>query len=83
MITINGKKITSIRFEHKGLRTCFHNIVDPSYLHSEILDPGTVYIDFQDLRDVENLIYMLNRFKEDNFYGGVGEWRETIDFSKG
>lgn len=84
MIMINGKRVTSIRFEHKGLRTCFRNIIDPSIFHDELpFDSDTVYIDFQDLKDVENLIYMLNCFKEDNFHGGVGNWSEVIDFSKG
>lgn len=78
MLKVNGSNIGTIRLTHRGTNTAFAVCFYPDPLSG--MDPidDTLHVEVTDMRDIDDLIYMLNRFKEnmDNHY--FGKWKEKI-----
>ncbi len=69
--------ISDIKFRLNSIQTGFHWIIKPNEIGSlsgEIERANSAVIEFNDSREVDALIDMLQRFKESNNYY-FGEWR--------
>ena len=72
----NGERINEIRFDHKGLNVAFRCILDG--FEGDILPEKMMYIQFEDMSEVETLIHFLTEFKEQSKRRYIGDWRGCI-----
>ena len=68
IITINGKDVRNFEFYHRGANTVFRCLMNPLPLnapeHNEYEFPTR--IEFSDLYEVNELIKMLEKFRDEN-----------------
>ena len=74
----NGQKINQIRFDHKGLNIAFRCILDDRKYVEEIIPDEMMYLQFEDMMEVETLIRLLEDFKEQGKRRYIGDWRGCI-----
>ena len=72
----NGERINEIRFDHKELNVAFKCILDN--FERDILPEKMMYIQFEDMSEVETLIRLLTEFKEQSKRRYIGDWRGCI-----
>ena len=72
----NGEKINEIRFDHKGLNVAFRCILED--FEENLLPERMMYIQFEDMSEVETLIRLLTEFKEQSKRRYIGDWRGCI-----
>lgn len=72
----NGEKINEIRFDHKGFNVAFRCILDN--FEEDIPLEKMMYIQFEDMSEVETLIRLLTEFKEQSKRRYIGDWRGCI-----
>ena len=72
---IDGNRIDELRFQHRGTNVGFACTLDHVSIQESCMP---AWIEFQDSREIDDLIFMLQRFKDelDNRY--IGEWKERI-----
>lgn len=58
----NGQKINQIRFDHKGLNITFRCILEDKRYIEEIIPDEMMYLQFEDMTEVETLIRLLEDF---------------------
>lgn len=68
IITINGKNVRSFEFCHCGANTVFRCLMNPLPLNNSEYDryEFPTHIEFSDLCEVDELIRMLERFRDEN-----------------
>ena len=78
----NGK-VSAIRMKHKGSNLNFENIIPVMYGETVTIEPSTIaFLEFDDTLEIDVMISMLNRFKEECVYKGFGIWREECEYDK-
>lgn len=75
----NSNVVTQLRFHHHGAELNFECMLNPNpYKPVTDLSQGNrVTIEFSDLHEVDSLIEMLKRFKQEAILGYMGEWKST------
>ena len=74
----NGTKINQVRFDHKGLNIAFRCILDEKRYFEEMIPEEMMYIQFEDMSEVETLIRLLENFKEESKRRYIGDWKGCI-----
>lgn len=73
----NGTNLDHLRFSHNGADLHFNCILQQSssQIQERIERKNEAKIEFSDLHEVDSLIEMLKRFKEEATYGFIGNWK--------
>ena len=68
IIAINGKDVCHFEFYHRGANTAFRCLMDPLPLNAPEYNEYEfpTHIEFSDLYEVDELIKMLERFRDEN-----------------
>ena len=68
IIAINGKDVRNFEFYHRGANTVFRCLMNPLPLNAPEYDEYEfpIRIEFSDLYEVDELIKMLERFRDEN-----------------
>lgn len=74
------KKVNRFRFKHKGTQRQFvcNPTVDDYFLDNDTNKPREILLEFEDLLEVNTLIWALNRFRMD-CKENIGEWKYKYD----
>lgn len=68
IIAINGKDVRNFEFYHRGANTVFRCLMNPLHLNAPEYNEyeSPTRIEFSDLYEVDELIKMLERFRDEN-----------------
>ena len=72
---VNGDKVEKIRLDHKGLNISFSCIFEDNDKYCP--HPAMLHIDFEDLSEVEQLIRLLEIFRDEANERYLGTWIRT------
>lgn len=78
-ITGNSDVVTQLRFHHHGAELNFECILNPKPYEpvADLSQGNRAIIEFSDLYEVDSLIEMLKKFKQEATLGYMGEWKST------
>ena len=77
MKIIGNGKVSAIRLTHKGSNLNFEKIIPEMYMESFQIDTSIIaFLEFDDTLEIDAMIAMLNRFKDECIHKGFGRWRE-------
>lgn len=81
IIAIDGKDVRNFEFYHRGANTVFRCLMNPSPLNAPEYNEDTfpTRIEFSDLYEVDELIKMLERFRDENLGKYLSShWNEQL-----
>ena len=79
IITINGKNVHSFEFYHCGANTTFRCLINSLHLNATPEYELPTRIEFSDLYEVDELIRMLERFRDENLGKYISShWNEQL-----
>lgn len=71
-------EVSAIRFKHESLQMNMGHILPVVYMEGAPIEPNTIaYFEFKDIREIEMMILMLEKFKE-ICNGKIGSWGRVV-----